>query len=64
MQVKLDFSEDCKSHNYDLDRPGTYAIYVRKNMFHKWQEVQTYADIHIAMLDYRNLTEAIHLMKD
>ena len=63
MQVKLDFSEDCKSHNYDLDRPGTYGLYVRKNFFHKWKQVQSYADINIAALDYGKLKEAAKIMK-
>ena len=62
MKVKLDFSEDCKAHNYNIDRPGTYAIYIRKNCFYKWKEIQTYADVYIALLDFKRLKQAAESM--
>ena len=62
MKVKLDFSEECKAHNYALNRPGTYAIYVRKNCFHKWKQIQSYADINFALHDFKRLKEAAESM--
>lgn len=62
MQVKLDFSEECKANNYRLDKPGTYAIYVRKNCFHKWKQIQSYADVSCAMHEFRKLKEAAESM--
>lgn len=63
MQVKIDFSEDCKTNNYRLDRPGTYAIYIRKNCFHKWKQIQTYADVSICLYEFRKLKEAADMIK-
>ena len=63
MQVKIDFSEDCKANNYRLNRPGTYAIYIRKNCFHKWKQTQTYADVSIALYDFRKLKEAADMIR-
>lgn len=62
MLIKLDFSEDCKANNYRLDRHGTYAIYVRKNCFHKWKQIQCYADINIALRDFKRLKEVARSM--
>ena len=62
MKIKLDFSEDCKAHNYTLDRPGTYAIYIRKNLFHRWVQIQSYADVNIALYDFRKLKMAADSM--
>lgn len=63
MQVKIDFSEDCKANNYSLERPGTYAIYVRKNCFHKWKQIQAYADASLALYEFRKLEEAAHAIE-
>ncbi len=63
MQVKIDFSEDCKANNYRLDRPGTFAIYVRKNWFHKWKQIQSYTDASIALYDFHKLKEAADLIR-
>ena len=63
MQVKLDFSEDCKANNYRLDRPGTYAIYVRENCFHKWKQIQSYADASMALYDFNKLKQAADKIK-
>lgn len=62
MQVKLDFSEDCKTHGYALNRPGTYAIYIRKNFLHRWKQIQSYASVHVAMSNFRDLKEAADSM--
>ena len=62
MQIKLDFSEDCKANNYTLSRPGTYAIYIRKNCFHRWKQIQSYADINWALNDFRKLRDAANSM--
>lgn len=62
MQVKLDFSEDCKAHGYTLNRPGTYAIYIRKNFFHKWKEIQSYASAHLALHEFKALRDAADSM--
>ena len=58
MQVKIDFSEDCKANNYRLDRPGTFAIYVRKNWFHKWKQIQAYESASRAFYAFCDLKKA------
>lgn len=63
MQVKIDFSENCKANNYRLDRPGTYAIYIRRNCFHKWKQIQTYADVSICLYEFHKLKEAADKIK-
>ena len=62
MQVKLDFSENCKSNGYALDMPGTYAIYIRKNCFHRWKQIQSYADVTCALYEFKRLKEAAQSM--
>lgn len=62
MKIKLDFSEECKADNYTLDKPGTYAIYIRKNCFHRWKQIQRYADINMALYDFKRLKEAAESM--
>lgn len=62
MKIKLDFSEECKANNYALDMPGTYAIFIRKNCFHKWKQIQRYADIEIALYEFQKLKRAADSM--
>lgn len=62
MKIKLDFSEECKANNYTLDMPGTYAIFIRKNCFHRWKQIQRYADINMALYDFKMLKRAADSM--
>ena len=62
MKIKLDFSEECKANNYTLDMPGTYAIYIRKNCFHRWKQIQRYADISWALHEFQKLKNAADSM--
>lgn len=45
MQIKVDYSIDCKQHGYDTSRPGCYAIYTRKHFWNSWIQGDTFADI-------------------
>ena len=57
MHIKVDYSEDCKAHGYDVSRPGTYAIYTRKHWWNKWVQVSTYADFNWCKMDAKKMAE-------
>lgn len=57
MHVKVDYSEDCKSHNLDTSRPGTYAIYTRKHWWDKWTEGNTFADLEYCKRCAKNMAQ-------
>lgn len=57
MYIKVDYSIDCKKHNYDTNRPGTYAIYTKKHLWSPWVEGATYADLNFCKRDAEKLAE-------
>lgn len=58
MHVKVDYSEDCKIHNRDTSRPGTYAIYIRKHWWSKWVQNGTgFADLELCKREAKRIAE-------
>ena len=58
MHIKVDYSEDCKAHGYDVSRGGTYAIYTRKHWWDKWvQYGGGYADLEWCKREAKGMAE-------
>lgn len=61
-KVKIDYSIEAKK-NYRPNMSGEFAIYKRKSVFHKWIQVQAYADIEWAKSDAMRMVKEIDLPK-
>ena len=57
MHVKVDFSTDCKQHGYDINRPWSYAIYIRKHIWNSWIEKVTYSSLDFCKNEAERLAE-------
>lgn len=57
MQVKVDYSVDCKQHNYDTRRPDCFAIYARKHFWNSWVEIDTYSDFEWCKRNAKKMAE-------
>ena len=57
MQIKVDYSEDCKEHGCDVYRPLPYAIYTRKHWWNKWVQGSTYADLDYCKREAQSMKE-------
>lgn len=57
MHIKVDYSVDCKQHGYDTNRPGSYAIYIRKHFWNSWIEIATYASLDYCRTNAKKMAE-------
>lgn len=54
--IKVDFSPIVKENKKNLGVLESYSIYIRKNIFHKWEEYESYSSLDRAIRDAKSLT--------
>lgn len=54
--IKVDFSTTVKENKKKLGVLASYSIYVRKNIFHKWEEYESCASLDRALRDAKTLS--------
>lgn len=55
-KIKVDFSTTVKENKKNLGVLSSYSIYVRKNIFHKWEEYESYDSLDRAIRNAKALS--------